>query len=111
MRVTAVEVVGKQPPVVAGIFYIDQNGNDSNDGSQFKPCKTLSHANKLMKPGDTVLINPGKYPINTKLSIQTSGTKDRPIIIRGNGENVVLDCTKCSDGNAFEIYFCQLHQH
>ena len=95
----------QKTPCGGRIFYIDKNGNDSNDGSQLKPWKTLFHANKQLKAGDIILINPGNYSINKKLSIRTSGMKERPIIIRGNGGNVVLDFSKCNNGNGFEIYF------
>lgn len=86
-------------------FYIDVSGRDTNDGTQSRPWKTLFHANANLKPGDTVLINPGRYPIGKKLSIQTSGLKGRPITIRGNGQDVVLDFLRCNNRNGFEIYF------
>jgi formylglycine-generating enzyme len=92
-------------PCGGRILYIDKNGNDSNDGTQLRPWKTLFDAAKRVKPGDTVLINPGRYILNKSFIIKTSGMKNRPIIIRGNGENVVLDFSKCSDRNSFDIYF------
>jgi len=92
-------------PCGGRIFFIDKNGNDSHEGTQFRPWKSLFNAIKHVKPGDTVLINPGKYMIDKKLSIKTSGMKDRPIIIRGNGENIVLDFSKCNDRNGFSVHF------
>src|SRR5215467_9779975 len=42
-------------------YYVAASGNDSNDGSQSRPWRTMSHAAKQVKPGDTVHVLPGVY--------------------------------------------------
>ena len=97
-------------PCNGRVFYVDKNGNDSNNGSEFRPWKTLARANKGLKPGDTVLINQGHYQIKQQISIRTSGSKDKPITFKGNGGEVALDFSECKERNAFEVHFANYIQ-
>ena len=92
-------------PCDGKVYYLDIDGNDSNEGSQFEPWKSLHYAVGKVKAGDTVLINPGKYHIRKQISIRTSGEKDQPITFRGNGEGVTIDLSECLKRNGFEIHF------
>ena len=87
------------------VYYLDVNGDDSNNGSKFKPWKSLSSAVSKVKPGDTILINPGRYVEKKQISIKISGKKDMPIIIRGNGKGAFIDLSECSKRNGFQVYF------
>lgn len=42
-------------------YYLSPNGNDSNDGSQAKPFKTLTKVWTKIQAGDTVLLRGGRY--------------------------------------------------
>ena len=87
------------------VYYVDINGNDSNDGSIYKPWRSLHYAAGRVKAGDTVLINPGKYIETKRIRIKTSGEKGKRITFSGNGNGVIIDLTGLSRKNGFEIYF------
>jgi hypothetical protein len=62
-------------------FFVDPvKGDDTNDGSQAKPWKTLQRAVRPLKPGDTLYLMGGTYYENVYLT--QSGTPERPITIR-----------------------------
>jgi parallel beta-helix repeat protein len=86
-------------------YYVDPAGNDANNGSQANPWKTIRHAASVVSAGDTVLINPGTYPVSQQISITTSGTASNPIIFRGNGAGVVVDLRAYDGRNGLEIFF------
>ena len=65
---------GNYPGIV---YYVDVNGNDSNDGSIQKPWRSLHYAASRVKAGDTVLINPGKFIETKQIKIEISGEKEK----------------------------------
>jgi len=72
--------------VPAGTLIVDINhpdAADTNPGSAEKPFKTPAGALKVVKPGDTIAIKPGVY--RGSWPVRRSGTKDKPILIRGEG--------------------------
>lgn len=72
------------------ILYLSPNGNDSNPGTQTQPVKTISKANSLLQPGDTLQILSGTY--THKFLITTSGTASMRIKIQAApGATVVFD--------------------
>ena len=87
------------------VYYVDLNGNDSNDGSIDKPWKSLHYAANKAKAGNTILINPGKYIETKQIRIKTSGEKENRITFSGNGKGVIIDLTELPDKNGFEVYF------
>ncbi len=86
-------------------YYVDNNGNDANDGASDRPWKTIHHAVETVVAGDTVLINPGIYSASQQISITTSGTAGNPITFKGNGTGVVVDLTAYAGRNGLEIFF------
>ena len=86
-------------------YYVDPDGNDANDGSPTNPWKTIRHAAAVVTAGDTVLINPGTYPVSQQISITTSGTASDPITFKGNGAGVVVDLRAYDGRNGFEVFF------
>ena len=92
-------------PCGGEVYYLDINGDDANNGSAFKPWKSLGSAVGKVKPGDTILINPGRYVEKKQISIRISGKKDMPIVIRGNGKETFIDMSECPSRNGFEIHF------
>jgi hypothetical protein len=65
-------------------------GNDGHDGSKGRPWRTVNHALKQLRPGDTLYLRGGVYYENVSCAV--AGTKDAPITLRSYpGELAVLD--------------------
>ncbi len=48
-------------PSFAADYFVSPSGNDSSPGSKAQPWKTISKANQVLQPGDTVYVGPGEY--------------------------------------------------
>lgn len=73
-----------------GYFVDPAKGDDGNDGSLQKPWKTVQHAVRKLKPGDTLYLRGGIYYEHPTLTV--SGTPDKPITLRSyEGELAILD--------------------
>lgn len=72
-------------------YYVDvKHGSDQGNGSQAKPWKTLAHAVRQLKPGDTLCLRSGTY--NEHVKVAARGTETQPITIRSApGELAVID--------------------
>ena len=92
-------------PCGGEIYYVDTKGDDTNSGSKLEPFKTLRRAVKSAKAGDAIFVNPGRHIERKQISIRVSGTKNRPIIIRGDGEESFIDLSQCKKRNGLEVYF------
>ncbi len=68
--------------VNAAVFYVSTSGNDTGNGSQSTPWRTISQAAKQVNPGDTVSVGPGTYTENVTLSV--SGTESKQITFQGS---------------------------
>jgi hypothetical protein len=65
-------------------------GDDAKEGSEKAPWKTLAHASRQLKPGDTLYLRGGTY--YEKVALTRSGTAEAPITIASYpGELAVLD--------------------
>ena len=72
-------------------YYVSTSGDDSADGLAEKTAwRTIAHAAKVAKAGDTVKIKAGKYD-GEHVVIDNSGTKDRPIVFEGYDGTPLLD--------------------
>ncbi len=73
------------------VIYVSPSGDDSfGDGSVENPFKTLTNALYYAKPGYTVYLRGGVYPLDVNADV--SGTSDRPIVIMSYpGEWAVFD--------------------
>jgi hypothetical protein len=71
--------------------YVDVvRGSDAAPGTDIAPWKTLQHAVRQLRPGDTLLVHGGVYHEHVVLT--QSGTADAPITIRSfPGELAILD--------------------
>ena len=92
-------------PCGGEIYYVDTNGDDTNSGRKLEPFKTLLRAVKSAKAGDAIFVNPGRHIEKKQISIRVSGTKNRPIVIRGNGEDAFIDLSECKSRNCLEVHF------
>ncbi len=84
--------VATKAPLAAGpkLFVDAMHGSDANAGSEGAPWKTLSHATRQLKPGDTLYLRGGTY--FEKVSLTRSGTTNAPItIVSSPGELAVID--------------------
>jgi hypothetical protein len=71
-------------------FVDPAKGADRNDGSQPAPWKTINHALKQLKPGDTLYLRGGTY--YESVGVGVSGRADSPITIRAfPGELAIID--------------------
>lgn len=72
-------------------FFVDsKSGNDSNPGTKLNPWRTLAHAAKQLRAGQTLVLRGGVY--HEHIQITARGTADKPIIIRSHpGELAILD--------------------
>ena len=77
---------------LANTYNVDANSksaSDKNPGTPEKPFATISAAAKLVKPGDTVLIQGGTY--RESLSVPCSGEPGKPITFAAaKGQRVIL---------------------
>lgn len=76
-------------PYSSNIFYVSSTGNDKNDGlSLASAWKSLPHALKSLRAGDTLYLTQGVYDAVESLSMR--GTGEKPITIRGRGSDEVV---------------------
>ncbi|MCI0358266.1 MAG: DUF1565 domain-containing protein, partial [Planctomycetaceae bacterium] len=75
----------------AGQRFVDaERGDDGADGTKSAPWKTLAHALRQLKPGDTLYLRGGTY--YEKVALTRSGASGAPITIAAYpGELAVLD--------------------
>jgi hypothetical protein len=83
---------GVDRPLAGGPkWFVDAaRGKDGDSGARESPWKTLSHALRRLKPGDTLYLRGGVY--HEKAFLSRSGTAEAPITIASYpGELAVLD--------------------
>ena len=69
-------------------YHVTTTGDDSNDGSESLPWRTISRGVSNLKPGDTVVVHDGTY--NEAVDIEASGADNAYIRIIGQG-SVILN--------------------
>ena len=63
------------------IYFVSNNGCDNAKGTLDAPFKTISHAAKIAKAGDTVKVRGGVY--REYVDPENGGENDRPITYEG----------------------------
>ncbi|MSQ96274.1 MAG: hypothetical protein EXR98_17215 [Gemmataceae bacterium] len=83
--------ISKRPLDKGPSHFVDPlQGKDDAAGTEKAPWKSINHALKQLKPGDTLYLRGGVYRENVYCAIV--GKKDAPITIRAYpGERVILD--------------------
>ncbi len=72
----------------ASIYFVAPNGDDDNQGdSPNRPLKSIQLAVNKLRPGDTLLLLPGRYQQNFK-TVQ-AGLPNAPIQIKGLGDVII----------------------
>jgi hypothetical protein len=81
----------KRPAPAGPVHYVDASkGDDAQDGTQPRPWKTIGHALRQLKAGDTLYLRGGTYYENLRVSLV--GTSAAPITIASHpGEQAILD--------------------
>ena len=101
---TSVEFIGKT-------IYVDGvSGDDTNDGSESAPYKTISAAVSQLLPGDTLIVNDGVY---REEIVFPSGTKENPIAVKAaegahpvvSGTDVIEASWSVYSGNIYVASF------
>jgi hypothetical protein len=83
----------------AATYYVDPDGNDRNEGtSKSESLESIQEALDRAKPGDRVLLAPGRYM--QEADTVRSGTEDHPITIEGP-ENAIVQGS--GEGRVFEV--------
>jgi len=87
----------------AADLYVSTQGSDANPGTAIQPCRTITHAYGLARPGDTVHVLPGVYTDYTSgwgIHLGASGTATSPIVLRSEVQaGAVIDGLNASDRN------------
>lgn len=80
-----------RPREAGPAWFVDAvRGDDAQAGTEAKPWKSLRHALRQLKPGDTLYLRGGTFYERPVLS--RSGTAEAPITIRSfPGESVIID--------------------
>lgn len=74
---------------VAAELFVSVQGSDEAPGTRDLPFRTLGHAARMAKVGDTVVIRGGIY--RETLTMRNSGTKTHPITFTAaDGERVII---------------------
>jgi hypothetical protein len=83
--------VSARPRPAGPVHCVDaQKGDDTAEGSEKQPWKTLGHALGRLKPGETLCLRGGVF--HEQVTVATSGSPDKPITIRSYpGELAVID--------------------
>jgi hypothetical protein len=94
-------------PAYCTDYYVDPNGNDSNDGLSIDhPFKTIGHAEDMAVAGDTIYVRGGTYTYSSgspAINLPSkSGASDtnRCYLMGYNGERPLLDFSSMPDGSA-----------
>lgn len=93
-----------QPAQDEKVYYVATDGNDSYDGTAptydgtHGPWKTITNGDwtQTIKPGDTVIVQPGTYNIANYTPFWISGTADKPIIYKAKGDVTIIGASGTS---------------
>jgi len=86
-------------PAYCSTYYVDPNGNDSNDGTIDHPFKTITKGVSTAVAGDTIYLRGGNHPYSATITISKSGTADaKYYMFAYPGEKPVLDFSGESSG-------------
>ena len=72
----------------AATRYVSPAGDDSGPGAASRPWRTLAHATASLRPGDRLVVRPGRYA--ETLNAPVSGAPGRPIVIQGEGRPQIV---------------------
>lgn len=71
-------------------FFVATNGNDASPGTKTRPFLTVQHGIEQLTAGDTLTLLPGKWDLDSPVTIRHRGLEGSWITIRGEGSAEVL---------------------
>lgn len=74
------------PPQKGTTYYVSPQGNNTNTGAKESPWASPGFASRRLKPGDTLVLLTGTYPLSVyddDILIPPSGAPDNWIVIKG----------------------------
>ncbi|MEX2492803.1 MAG: right-handed parallel beta-helix repeat-containing protein [Nitrospirales bacterium] len=83
----------------ATFYYVAINGNDSSNGSEASPFRTIKHGVTVLAPGDTLYVKAGTYKeyitndksFRTNIFIPNGKSWDEPVTVAANpGDTVTI---------------------
>ncbi|WP_378187355.1 right-handed parallel beta-helix repeat-containing protein [Aquimarina sp. W85] len=78
--------------LTAANYYVAPNGNDSNNGSQNSPFKTITKAISEASSGDTIFLRAGNHNYSSTIVITKNGNASNPIKMYAyNNEKPILN--------------------
>jgi hypothetical protein len=81
------------------LHYVSPTGNDTGDGSYNHPWATIQHADRVVRPGDTVLVLDGTY--KGDVTLNSSGMAEHRITYKAQNKwKAKLVGTGTGDGSA-----------
>jgi hypothetical protein len=90
-------VAGKAQSIT--IHYVSPTGSDSGDGSSTHPWATIQHADRFVRPGDTVMVQNGTY--RGDIILASSGMAGQRILYKAQNKwQAKLVGTGRGDGSA-----------
>lgn len=92
--------------LAAATYYISPTGSDSNSGSSSAPWATFAHANSVVQPGDTVIVENGTYVQAPNFT--ASGTSAAPITYRAQnkwGATIAASSSQVASASGNEVSF------
>lgn len=79
---------GFSTEIVGNTYYVSKNGDDSGNGSESNPFKTINRGIEELKPGDGLIIEKGVY--EEKITLSKKGSRSKPFVLKAKGE-VIID--------------------
>ena len=79
-------------------YHVSKNGNDTNNGSELSPLKTISAAAQIARPGDTITVHQGVY--RERINPPRGGTSnDKRIVYQAApGEQAIIKGSEIIEG-------------
>jgi parallel beta-helix repeat protein len=86
------------PAARAATFYVSLSGSDAAVGTAAAPVRTIQHGVDTLKPGDTLIVEPGIY--REDVAVMRGGTAGAPISIEAlpGGHVIVSGADRLADG-------------
>ena len=86
------DINSRESAVIPRTYYINSNGNDTNDGSALHPWKTISKIKGFeIHEGDSVLLQGGQIFYGSLiLNYNTKGTAQKPVHISSYGSGIPI---------------------
>lgn len=84
-----------------GDIYVSPDGNDSNEGAEESPFKTIEKAIQAVSPGKVIYLRGGAYPNSATIVIQKSGSENALIKMYAyKGEIPVLNFSQMAENSS-----------